>query len=137
MTLSEYFKRYLDTPYIWGGNNPLEGFDCSGFVQWCFRGFGLDQPGDQTAQDLYFYWHDHGIVIEEPQEGALVFYGTSLNKITHIAYALNKRTIIEAGGGDSTTKTLKDASKKGACVRLRNWDYRKDYLAIILPKYGV
>lgn len=133
--LSQYFLAQLNLPYIWGGENPLLGFDCSGLVQYCLRGVGMDPPLDQTAQALYRHFHDRGHPIQEPQEGAFAFYGGSLNHITHVAYALNKRIIIEAGGGDATTKTIKDAQKRGACVRLRPWNYRKDCVAVLLPKY--
>ncbi len=50
----------LGTPYVWGGDDPKAGFDCSGLVQWGFRqlGFGDFRYGDAifpeiTAHDLY------------------------------------------------------------------------------------
>jgi len=32
-SLMMFFQSVLGTPYKWGGNNCLEGYDCSGFVQ--------------------------------------------------------------------------------------------------------
>ena len=38
----------LGTPYVWGGEHP-GGFDCSGLVQWAYRGAGVKLP--RTAQE--------------------------------------------------------------------------------------
>lgn len=51
---SEIFA-YQGVVYKWGGSNPIEGFDCSGFTQWVYRGFGLwDQP---RSNALHMYAH--------------------------------------------------------------------------------
>lgn len=39
-----YAKRYLGTPYLYAGNNPQNGFDCSGFVSYVFNNFDIDLP---------------------------------------------------------------------------------------------
>ena len=38
----------LGTPYVWGGEHP-GGFDCSGLVQWAYKGAGVRLP--RTAQE--------------------------------------------------------------------------------------
>jgi NlpC/P60 family len=35
-------SQYLGVPYVWGGDNPNTGLDCSGFVQLVFRDIGID-----------------------------------------------------------------------------------------------
>lgn len=37
-------KKYLGVPYVWGGNNPKIGLDCSSLVQHTFRDLGIDLP---------------------------------------------------------------------------------------------
>ena len=37
-------SKYIGTPYVWGGESPNSGFDCSGLVQYCFRQLGVDLP---------------------------------------------------------------------------------------------
>lgn len=126
----------LNKPYKWMGNNPLEGMDCSGFVQWGLKSVGLDPPGDQTAQALFDYFRDHGNSVMHTR-GALVFYGKDIKSITHVAVMLNPYQIIEAGGGDRLTLDHATAAAKGACIRIRHVREReKEIVAIIRPDFS-
>lgn len=133
--LTEYALSFLGVPYIWGGQNRLVGVDCSGFAQMIAQAGGIDPSGDQTAQALYDHFHRTSGIEGIPQWGAFAFYGESVLKISHVAWCLNPYQIIHAGGGDSTCKTLVDAMKKGACVRVDVLDYRSDRVAVIRPRY--
>lgn len=126
----------LNVPYLWGGSNPLTGFDCSGFLQWCFRSVGMDPPGDQTAQGYFDHFEKLGGDRTAIQLGTLLFYGKSVTKITHVALALTPYQLIEAGGGDSTTTTLEEAKKRGAMVRISHIGHRSDLVATIRPSYA-
>lgn len=42
-------RKYLGVPYVWGGNDPKIGLDCSSFVQHAFRDLGVDLP--RVARD--------------------------------------------------------------------------------------
>lgn len=123
-------------PYRSAGNNPVENFDCSGFVQWILRAAGIDPPGRQNAQMLYDYFNNkstHGVF----QAGSLAFYGENLNKIEHVAFMIDPYRIMECGGGDHTTLTIQDAAAHNACVRMGLVKYRKDFLETLKPSYAL
>jgi cell wall-associated NlpC family hydrolase len=130
----DFLLRHLNVPYVWAGSNPLEGIDCSGFAQWYLAAFGLDPQGDQTAQGLYDHFLTNGQV-QQKELGALAFYGKEFSKITHVGIHLSPMLIIEAGGGDSSTTSFQHAMERGACVRMRPVNHRKDYLVSIMPDY--
>lgn len=43
-SIIEYAKKYLDTPYKYASSDPKKGFDCSGFVSYVFKNFGMNLP---------------------------------------------------------------------------------------------
>lgn len=113
----------------------MAGFDCSGLVQELLAAAGEDPPGDQTAQALYDYFCNNG-KINTWGAGSLAFYGTDLKHISHVAFCLDERVCIEAGGGDSTTTSISQAIKMAAFVRIRPIKRRKDFLVVIKPYYS-
>jgi len=102
----DYIKRFIGIKYLWGGNNPIEGFDCSGLALEYLRSLGIDLK-DMTAQEIYNYYQLNGH-ISGLKKGSLLFFGKDRDNITHIAIALNGLQMIESGGGNRrTTTTLK------------------------------
>lgn len=130
----EYAKTLLGLPYIWGGSNPIEGFDCSGLVQEILASIGFDPNGDQSAQGLYWYFKTSKAA-EIGGAGALYFYGKSVENITHVAFGIASGITIEAGGGDHTCVDRTSASKKNAFVRIRHYMHRSDLIAVLMPNY--
>jgi len=54
---------HLDTPYVWGGEDPECGFDCSGFVQYLYKSaYGENIFGgiDRSAASIYDYLSSKG-----------------------------------------------------------------------------
>ena len=135
--LIQYAMSFVGLPYKWGGDDTIEGMDCSGFVQELLASVGFDPPGDQTADALYRYFkvpdRSHK---GSPIKGALAFYGSS-TRITHVAMCIDSYRVIEAAGGGSRTLTTSDAARDNAYVRVRPYDYRKDLVAVYFPKYKV
>ena len=133
--LIEYAKSFLHTPYKWGGNTPISGMDCSGFIQAVLASIGMDPPGRDTAQSLYAHFSINGIIMQKPVPGALIFYGSAIDRISHVAMAINEHLVIEAGGGDHTTTSKEVADKQNALVRIRPYNRRLDIVKISMPQY--
>lgn len=48
-SIISYSKQYLGTPYLYAGNNPKKGFDCSGFVNYIFQHFDVTVPRSSSG----------------------------------------------------------------------------------------
>lgn len=132
--LLKYALTFAGKPYIWGGDDPLRGLDCSGLVQEILASVGMDPSGDQTAQGLFDVFEKTGRMgVYGP--GSLCFFGSSYRAISHVAFALDTYRMLEAGGGGSKTQTLADAVAQNAYVRVRLIKNRKDLQAVIMPQY--
>lgn len=136
MTRREIVKMFIQSslgvPYRWGGNNPLAGYDCSGFVCEFLRVAGIWGRNDANSQMLYEHFKNgngHPGVI---QFGTILFFGNQ-EKISHVAVALNDQMMVEAGGGDQKTTSLEIASQQNAYVRIRRIDSRRDKVDGFLP----
>ena len=135
-TMIVYALSMLGTPYIWGGNNRLEGFDCSGFVLEALRSIGEAPHRDSTAYQISNYlrrnpnWHR-----ADKERGSLLFFGTG-DFIKHVSISLGDNLMIESGGGDRRTLTRRDAQARGAMVRVRPITSRRDYLMSLRLEYG-
>lgn len=132
--LVQYALTFCGLPYRWGGDDPIQGFDCSGLVQEILASAGLDPKGDQTAQGLYDYFEKRGSWGIQ-QAGSLVFYGKDAFHISHVGFMIDSYRMVEAGGGGSKTNTENDAARQNAYVRVRPIRNRADIVAIIKPYY--
>lgn len=113
---------FIGKPYIWGGNDPVAGFDCSGFAVEILKSVGiLPRKGDWTAQDLANKWPK----IEKPTPGSLIFWDWNGDgKIDHveIIFDINDNgNFLTIGSSDGGSKTLteKDAILQDAYIKIR------------------
>jgi len=96
----------VGTPYVWGGETPGVGFDCSGLVQAAYKVAGISLP--RVAQDQF----DAGppVPAGDPLEpGDLVFFGGSDTTVDHVGLYVGIQ------GGQAV---MVDAPYTGADVRV-------------------
>ena len=94
VSIGEYAKQFLGTPYAWGGDDLRGGIDCSGLVQQVYKHFGIDLPRvtyDQIGQGA-------PVGIKGLRPGDLVFFDTKKSKPgpDHIGIYLGDGKFIEA-----------------------------------------
>jgi cell wall-associated NlpC family hydrolase len=83
----EYAKRFLGVPYVWGGMSP-SGFDCSGFINYVFKGFGFGL----TRTSFGLAELGKSVRLSELQPGDLMFFkGRNLNtsRVGHVALVID------------------------------------------------
>ena len=94
----EEAKKYVGTPYVWGGSSPETGFDCSGYVCWVYNQNGYD-IGRTTANGL---WQKSQHISEaEAKPGDLVFFKGTYDTpgMSHVGIVRPVRTIVEVVKG--------------------------------------
>jgi len=80
----------LGVPYVWGGETPGVGFDCSGLVAWAWGQAGHPLPHYSGAQ----YEETTPVPLADIEPGDLLFYGPGGD--THVAMYIGGGEMIEA-----------------------------------------
>jgi SH3-like domain-containing protein len=84
-------RKFIGVTYTWGGVSS-RGFDCSGFTQMVERQRGIEMPRDA---DLQAAWS--GVVPVDRKDlrpGDLLYFGSSVDKITHTGMYLGNGEFI-------------------------------------------
>lgn len=119
----DYGRAFIGTPYKWGGNDPEEGFDCSGFVVEILQAVGiLPVNTDFTADALLKVFREARV--ERGYAGCLAFWLNKDGEATHVMLLYDADLVIGAAGGGSSTTTAAAASRDNAFVKLRPLHYR-------------
>lgn len=106
-SIVETALRYLGVPYVWGGEDPQIGFDCSGLVRYVFLQHGIELPHYSGYQFKY----GKPVEKEELLPGDLVFFG---NPIHHVGIYVGNGYFIHA-------------PRTGDFVKLTPLESRRDY----------
>jgi cell wall-associated NlpC family hydrolase len=127
---------YLGLPYIWGGDDPIEGFDCSGFAVHLLQSVNLlTVDSDYTAAGLYRHLFEHKTNKIIP--GNLIFFGSqrrlNIGDITHVEIAVNGELMIGASGGGRNNMTIEEAVRNNAFIKVKPVKSRRHMIGIIDP----
>lgn len=122
--LVENAKELLGVKYVWGGNTPQSGLDCSGLLYYIQKKAG-SEVGDLTASG--YSKLGKKISIGEQKVGDFLFFGYP---VTHCAIFIGNGYMIESRGGRKNTadnpgigvvKSLVSRRSDLFCIR-RVWD---------------
>lgn len=88
-------KKYLGVPYVYGGNDPATGLDCSSLVQQTFKDLGITLPRTAAEQAR------QGTKVKslaEAKPGDLVAFGSPVDHIG--IYAGNNKMVVAPRAGE-------------------------------------
>lgn len=89
-----YALQFVGGKYVWGGNDPHTGADCSGFTKYVYSkvaGITLNRVSrDQAKQGKQ-------IKSSEMRPGDLIFYTNSKGTINHVAMYIGNGQIVHGG----------------------------------------
>ncbi len=106
-----YALQFVGNRYVWGGNDPHTGADCSGFVKYVYShvaGVTLNRVSrDQARQGKR-------IQSSQMRPGDLIFYTNSKGVVNHVAMYIGNGQIVHA------------ASRKSG-IKISTWNYRNPY----------
>jgi cell wall-associated NlpC family hydrolase len=104
----KWAKSQIGVPYVWGGETPGVGFDCSGLLQWAWAkaGFTIPRTTEQQYADL------RHISLKALQPGDLLYYYNldGDHQVDHV--------VMYAGSGPWGTSTIIAAAHSGTNVSL-------------------
>lgn len=87
-----YAMQFKGYPYVWGGNTPSTGFDCSGLVQYVYAHFGIDLPRTTYEQVNC----GRAVSLNDIQPGDLVFEIPSAEGPQHVGIYIGNGKILDA-----------------------------------------
>lgn len=131
------WESFLNVPYKWGGDDPLEGVDCSGLVNEGLKATGLiPREADFTADQLFgvvFRTHPRFRLTTELLPGMLVFFGEPRVVHVEIVWAVFADRVLTLGasGGGSATVDRAMAVRQNAYVKVRRLS--QPWLAAVDP----
>ena len=90
-------QRYVGIDYLYGGESPAEGFDCSGFVQYVFGRHGVALPRTSRQQATAGSHVSEGLAALQP--GDLMLFSSKGKGIDHVAIYVGNNRILHSSAG--------------------------------------
>lgn len=86
--------RYVGVPYVWGGNTPQTGFDCSGFTKYVFAQHGIQLP--RTSREQARVGQPVDVDFGALLPGDILLFAEPNEAISHVAIYVGDGRIIHA-----------------------------------------
>ena len=109
--LVNYALQFVGNRYVWGGNDPHTGADCSSFVRYVYShvaGVTLERVSRAQAKQ------GRKINSSQMRPGDLIFYTNSGGTVNHVAMYIGNGQIVHA------------ASRRSG-IKISTWNYRNPY----------
>lgn len=106
-----YALQFVGNRYVWGGNDPHTGADCSGFVRYVYKhvaGINLERVSRAQAKQ------GTKIKSDQMRPGDLIFYTDRGGTVNHVAMYIGNGQIVHA------------ASRRSG-IKISTWNYRNPY----------
>jgi len=93
--VADYGVSFVGTGYKWAGNSPSTGFDCSGFVVYVMRHYGISVTRTSSGQ-----YRDNGTHVDKSDliPGDLVFFSSNGHSVTHVGIYIGNGKFVHASG---------------------------------------
>ena len=88
----EAAKKELGVPYLYAGESPKAGFDCSGLMQWAYHQAGINLP--RVADQQFTVGTSVGL--NDLKEGDLVFFRIGGGDMDHVGMYVGNHQFLEA-----------------------------------------
>lgn len=107
-SLVQTARRFIGTPYRWGGASARSGFDCSGLTMTVYRLNGLELPRNSRSQ----FQTGQPVPREALEKGDLVFFATgNRSRVSHVGIYSGRGQFIHAPGKGKTIRTASLSSR--------------------------
>lgn len=88
--IANYAKTFVGYPYVYGGSSP-SGFDCSGFVQYIYKQYGISLNRTATSQ----LKNGYSVSYADMKPGDIIYFGYG-NTATHVGIYIGNGNFVHA-----------------------------------------
>jgi len=103
--------QYVGVPYVWGGNTPSSGFDCSGFTKYVFAKQGIALP--RTSREQVRAGQGVPLDADAMLPGDIILFAEPGEAISHVAIYVGNGEIIHSSSAYKGVNYLDLNSSRG------------------------